>query len=151
MTNDQDHTKIIEPLAKFHARLDKEGRVAIPKVIRDALNLSKNDYVEVIIRKININYARREIRVLRQAYLITRLGAKGLIFLPAELKKEFELNEKDIVEVVLYGFYKFDELVSEKGRQLMTKIQSTGKWTELKPDDQLPGDKSMEHFTYVFV
>ena len=143
--------KIVEPLAKFHARLDKEGRVVIPKPIRDALNLTKNDYIEVVVRKIEIDHEKREIRILRQAYLITRLGTKGLIFLPSELKKQFDLKEKDIVEVVLYGFHKFDELVSEKGKQLMTKMQSVGKWSELKPEDKLPEDQSMEHFTYVFV
>jgi len=146
-----NQTKIIEPLAKFHARLDKEGRVAIPKAIRDAIGLDKNDYVEVIIRKIKIDRANRQIIVLRQAYLITRIGAKGLIFLPSDLKKQFDLHEKDIVEVVLYGFHKFDELVSEKGKQLLDKVQSVGKWSELKPEDKFPEDQSMEHFTYVFV
>ncbi len=143
--------KIIKPLAKFHARLDKEGRVAIPKAIRDALDLDKNDYVEVIIRKIEIDRVKRQIIVLRQAYLITRIGAKGLIFLPADLKKQFDLYERDIVEVVLYGFHKFDELVSEKGKLLMTKMQSVGKWSELTPDEQIPESLDMEHYTYVFV
>lgn len=119
--------QVIEPLAKFHAKLDKEGRVVIPKAIRDALGLDKNDYVEVIVRKIKIDKAKRQIIVLRQAYLITRIGTKGLIFLPADLKKQFELHERDIVEVVLYGFHKFDELVSEKGKQLLDKVQSVGK------------------------
>ena len=144
-------TEIAEPLAKFHARLDKEGRVAIPKAIRDALKLSKNDYVEVIIRQISIDYKTKKIHVLRQAYLITRLGAKGLIFLPAGLKKQFGLKEKDIVEIVLYGFHKFDELVSEKGKQLMDKMQSTGKWAELPPNQQPPRDELIEYFEYVFV
>lgn len=149
MTEEQQ--QVIEPLAKFHARLDKEGRVAIPKAIRDALGLDKNDYVEVIIRKIKIDRAKRQIIVLRQAYLITRIGTKGLIFLPADLKKQFELHERDIVEVVLYGFHKFDELVSEKGKQLLDKVQSVGKWSELKPNQQPPRVESMEYFSYVFV
>ena len=148
---DQDNAKIIEPLAKFHARLDKEGRVAVPKPIRDALNLSKNDYVEVIVRKIEIDHKAKQIRVLKQAYLITRLGAKGLIFLPSELKREFNLEEKEIVEIVLYGFHKFDELVSTKGKKLMEKMQSVGKWSEIQPGTQIPEDKNMEHYTYVFI
>ncbi|WP_297090880.1 AbrB/MazE/SpoVT family DNA-binding domain-containing protein [Thermococcus sp.] len=147
----EQEAKIIEPLAKFHARLDKEGRIAVPKAIRDALNLAKNDYIEVVIRKVEIDHTKREIRILRQAYLITRLGAKGLIFLPSELKKQFDLKEKDIVEVVLYGFHKFDELVSEKGKLLMTKMQSVGRWSELTPDEQIPESLDMEHYTYVFV
>ncbi|MBO8175210.1 MAG: AbrB/MazE/SpoVT family DNA-binding domain-containing protein [Thermococcus sp.] len=142
---------IVEPLAKFHARLDKEGRVAIPKAIRDALKLSKNDYVEVVVRKIEIDTERRQIKVLRQAYLITRIGSKGLIFLPSDLKKQFDLHEKDIVEIVLYGFHKFDELVSDKGKQLLNKMQSAGKWAELRPGQSPPKIESMEYFSYVFV
>lgn len=147
----EEQREIIEPLAKFHARLDKEGRVAIPKAIRDALELNKNDYVEVIIRKIEIDRTKRQIIVLRQAYLITRIGAKGLIFLPSDLKKQFDLHEKDIVEIVLYGFHKFDELVSKKGKQLLNKVQSVGKWSELKPNQQPPKVESMEYFSYVFI
>lgn len=139
-----------EPLAKFHARLDKEGRVAIPKTIREALNINKNDYVEVIVRKIEIDPETATIKVLKQGYLITRVGTRGLIFLPADLKKEFELHEKDIVEVLLLGYHKFDELVSEKGKQLLSKVQTSGKWLEIKPGELIPEDKIMKHFTYIF-
>jgi len=140
-----------EPLAKFHARLDKEGRVAIPKTIREALNISKNDYVEVIVRKIEIDPETATIRVLKQGYLITRVGTRGLIFLPADLKKDFELHEKDIVEILLLGYHKFDELVSEKGKQLLSKVQTSGRWIEVKSGELIPEDKIMKHFTYVFV
>jgi len=140
-----------EPLAKFHARLDKEGRIAIPKTVREALNINKNDYVEVIVRKIEIEPETAIIRVLKQGYLITRVGAKGLIFLPADLKRDFDLHEKDIVEVLLLGYHKFDELVSEKGKQLLSKVQTSGKWLEIKSGELIPEDKIMKRFTYVFV
>ena len=140
-----------EPLAKFHARLDKEGRVAIPKTIREALNIDKNDYVEILVRKIEIDPHSAVIRVLKQGYLVTRVGARGLIFLPADLKRDFNLKEKDIVEVLLLGYHKFDELVSEKGKKLLSKVQTSGKWVEVKPEELLPEDKIMKHFTYVFV
>ncbi len=140
-----------EPLAKFHARLDKEGRVAIPKTIREALDIDKNDYVEIIIRKIKIDPETATIKVLRQGYLITRVGTRGLIFLPSDLKKDFELHEKDIVEVLLLGYHKFDELVSEKGKQLLSKVQTSGRWIEVKSGELIPEDKIMKHFTYVFV
>jgi len=74
-----------------------------------------------------------------------------LIFLPSELKREFNLQEKEIVEIVLYGFHKFDELVSIKGKKLMEKMQSVGKWSEIRPGTQVPEDKNMEHYTYVFI
>ena len=140
-----------EPLAKFHAKLDKEGRVAIPKAIREALNIDKNDYVEVLVRKIEIHQETTTIKVLRQGYLITRVGAKGLIFLPADLKRDFDLHEKDIVEILLLGYHKFDELVSEKGKKLLSKVHTSGKWVEVKPEELIPEDKIMKHFTYVFI
>ena len=140
-----------EPLAKFHARLDKEGRVAIPKAIREALNINKNDYVEIIVRKIQIDSKNSTIKVLKQGYLITRVGARGLVFLPADLKRDFDLEEKDIVEILLLGYHKFDELVSEKGKKLLSKVQTSGKWVEVKPEEILPEDKIMKHFTYVFI
>lgn len=149
MTEEQQ--RVVEPLAKFHARLDKEGRVAIPKAIRDAFGLNKNDYVEVIIRKIEVDLNKKQVKVLRQAYLITRMGAKGLIFIPSDLKRQFDLHEKDIVEIILYGFHKFDELVSEKGKHLLNKMQSAGKWSELKPGELPPQIESIDYFSYVFV
>lgn len=140
-----------EPLAKFHARLDKEGRVAIPKAIREALNINKNDYVEIVVRKIQIDSKTSTIKVLKQGYLITRVGARGLVFLPADLKRDFGLNEKDIVEILLIGYHKFDELVSEKGKELISKVQTSGRWIEIKQGELIPEDKIMRHFTYVFV
>ncbi|NJE47838.1 AbrB family transcriptional regulator, partial [Thermococcus sp. GR7] len=90
-------------------------------------------------------------RVLKQGYLVARVGTKGLIFLPADLKRDFGLHEKDIIEVLLLGYHKFDELVSEKGKKLLSKVQASGKWIEVKQGELIPEDKIMRHFTYVFV
>jgi AbrB family looped-hinge helix DNA binding protein len=134
----------------FRASLIALG-IAIPKTIREALNIEKNDYVEVIVRKIKIDPEKSIIKVLKQGYLVARVGAKGLIFLPADLKRDFDLHEKDIIEVLLLGYHKFDELVSEKGKKLLSKVQTSGKWIEIKQDELIPEDKVMKHFTYVFV
>lgn len=141
---------IVEPLAKFHAKLDKEGRVTIPKAIREALGLKKNDYVEVIIRKINIDYKNQKIYVIMQAYLITRMGTKGILFLPKDLQREMDLQTKEVVEILLVGFHKFEELLSEKGKKLLTKSQNIGKWAILKPDQPFPHEPDMMYFVYVF-
>lgn len=54
--------------------------------------------------------------------MVVRVGVKGLIFFLVDFKCDFDFYEKDIIEVLLFGYYKFDELVSEKGKKLFLKV-----------------------------
>ena len=47
----EQSTKIIEPLAKFHTQVYRNGRIAIPKNERDYYGLDQHDIVELIVRK----------------------------------------------------------------------------------------------------
>ena len=113
-----------EPLAKFHARLDPKGRVLIPKSDREILGIESNDYVEVIIRKIQVDHDSMKISVLDRAFLIAKVGARGYFIIPTETRHLLNLDYGDIVEVFLLTFHKFDELISEKGKSLLSRIQT---------------------------
>lgn len=57
--------EIKELLVKFYVWFDKEGRIVIFKIIREVLNIEKNDYVEVIVCKIEINFEKLIIKVFK--------------------------------------------------------------------------------------
>ncbi|HHI00542.1 MAG TPA: AbrB family transcriptional regulator, partial [Thermococcus litoralis] len=38
-----------EPLAKFQAKVNKDGRITIPRPILETFGLKQNDYVKVLI------------------------------------------------------------------------------------------------------
>ncbi|WP_148290388.1 AbrB/MazE/SpoVT family DNA-binding domain-containing protein [Thermococcus litoralis] len=144
-------TETIEPLAKFHAKLNVEGRITIPSPTRELLGLNQNDYVEVIVRKIEVDHANQKIYVLKQAYLISRIGVNGTLFLPKDLQREMTLQPKELVEVLLVGLHRFDELLSPKGKLLLTKSQSIGKWAFIEPNQPLPREPYISYYSYVFI
>ena len=121
-----------EPLAKFQAKVNKDGRVTIPRPILETLGLKQNDYVKVLLRKIEISG--KTITVTAQAVLAVKIGKYGAITLPKKLIKEFELKENEAVEVIILDYYKFDELVSEKGKELLSRLQSRNNYKVLPTD-----------------
>jgi len=121
-----------EPLAKFQAKVNKDGRITIPRPILETFGLKQNDYVKVLIRKIEISD--KTIAVTAQAVLAVKIGRNGAITLPKKLMREFEIKENEPVEVVILDYYKFEELVSEKGRELLSRLQSRNNYKVLPTD-----------------
>ena len=121
-----------ESLAKFQAKVNKDGRVSIPRPILETLGLKQNDYVKVLLRKIEISD--KTITVTAQAVLAVKIGRNGAITLPKKLMREFEIKENEPVEIVILDYYKFEELVSEKGKELLSRLQSRNNYKVLPTD-----------------
>ncbi|MFA4647530.1 hypothetical protein P8X24_09820 [Pyrococcus kukulkanii] len=105
-TNKEQGKETREPLAKFQARIDRDGRLIIPRYIRDALNIEQGDYVKIILRKINVNLEERTIYVLNQAQVISKVGRKGAVHIPNDLRGDLNIQPDELVEVILLDFYK---------------------------------------------
>ena len=95
-----------EPLAKFQARLDKDGRLVIPRYIRDTLNILQGDYVKVIVRKIQIDFSERVVYVSGQRQVISKVGRKGAVYVPLDVRKQLNIEPDELIEIVLVDFYK---------------------------------------------
>lgn len=51
-----------------------------------------------------------------------KIGKYGVIIFLKKFVKEFELRENELVEVIILDYYKFEELVSEKGKEFLFKF-----------------------------
>jgi len=109
-----------EPLAKFHASINAKGQIVIPKKDREFLGLDKDDVVEVIVRK--VLKSESKLVITGVAYVMAKLSSKGLITIPQEVREELGITQDSIIEVLLVGFHKFDDLVSPKGKSLLSKL-----------------------------
>ena len=101
--------KIIEPLAKFHAKVSTKGRVAIPKETRALYELEYGDYLGLIIRKINPFTKLPE----KRAFLVVKLSSSGQIVVPKSLIENLNLEIGEIIEVLLIGIIKTREILSQ--------------------------------------
>lgn len=106
MTKEQ----IAEPLAKFHARVLYNGRIAIPENTRVRYGLGKGDWVEILLRKVEPNNG----PILGRGHFFARITNKGLITIPKGLRYELDINEKEIVEVFLLNFFKIETLLRKR-------------------------------------
>ncbi|MBC7108987.1 MAG: AbrB/MazE/SpoVT family DNA-binding domain-containing protein [Methanomassiliicoccales archaeon] len=113
--------EIIEPLAKFHSSINIKGQLVVPAKDRDVFGLNKGDYLEIIVRSFKV--VGGKLKILKRAYVVVRLSSKGLITIPEEVRKELNISPGDTVEILIVGYHKFDELVSEKGKQLLKLLQ----------------------------
>ena len=132
MTNEQ----ILEPLAKFHARLDPKGRVLIPKSDREVLGIEGNDYVEALVRKVEIDNESKTVRVLGSAFIIAKVGVRGYIVIPTNARLELGLSYGDPVEVLILTIHKFEKLISPKGKELMKRIQAFSQAKIMSPSEE---------------
>ncbi|ALM76226.1 AbrB/MazE/SpoVT family DNA-binding domain-containing protein [Thermococcus barophilus] len=102
--------QIIEPLAKFHARLDKDGRATIPKHVRAIFHIHQDDYVKATIRKINVDLGLKKIFILgEERDIIMRVGRGGTITIPQKVREKLQLTQGDLVEVSLLNVFKLKE------------------------------------------
>ena len=94
-----------EPLAKFQAKMNKDGRVSLPKQIKDVLGLESDDYLKVIVRKIKAEKDEGIIYVYGQEFAILRVGIRGYIVIPQKVRRQLELKPNDSVEIVILDYY----------------------------------------------
>ncbi len=94
-----------EPLAKFQARMNKDGRVSLPKQIKDVLGFESDDYLKVIIRKIKTEKSQGIIYVYGQEFAILRVGIRGYVVIPQKVRRDLNLKPNDSVEVVILDYY----------------------------------------------
>ena len=94
-----------EPLAKFQAKVNKDGRVSIPKQIKDVLGFESDDYLKVIIRKINAAKEEGIIYVHGQAFVVLRVGIRGYIVIPQKIRRDLGLKPNESVEIVILDYY----------------------------------------------
>ncbi|ALM74858.1 AbrB/MazE/SpoVT family DNA-binding domain-containing protein [Thermococcus barophilus] len=104
--------QIIEPLAKFHAEVDKYGRFTLPKATRKRYNIDQSDFVELIVRIIKEN------EILNRVHVLVRVAKDGKIYLPQKVVKEFSIEQDDILEVLLIRYFKIDDLLTEEARKI---------------------------------
>ncbi len=102
--------KTTEPLAKFHARILSNGRIAIPENTRLRYGFGKGDWVELLIRKVQLEGG----PILGRGHFFGRVTNKGLITLPKGLRTELGLKEKEIIEVIILDFFRIEALLKEK-------------------------------------
>ena len=94
-----------EPLAKFQAKMNKDGRVSLPKQIKDVLGFEPDDYLKVIVRKIRTDKEEGVIYVYGQEFAILRVGIRGYVVIPQKVRKQLELRPNDSVEIVVLDYY----------------------------------------------
>ena len=101
--------KIIEPLAKFHAKITRGGQFTFPLYTRIYHNLNVGDYVELIIR------AKRGDNILRGMF-IARVVDKGNITIPKGLRDAMGLGKDSIVEVIVVKAYRLNEILGDRAK-----------------------------------
>jgi AbrB family looped-hinge helix DNA binding protein len=116
---DTSEARVIEPLAKFHARVLYNGRIAIPENTRIRYGFGKGDWVEILIRKVEINGG----PVLGRGHFFARITNKGLITIPKGLRDELGILEKDIVEIILLDVIKVGAILQKKGVNMSKLIK----------------------------
>ncbi|KUH33917.1 hypothetical protein APY94_04085 [Thermococcus celericrescens] len=113
---EQDNTKIIEPLAKFHAQPTTKGRITIPKETRRVFGIEEGDYLELIVRKLD----QQTKKPTKRAVVIIKLNITGQGVIPAELIRKMDIKiKKDVLEILLVQFFKPEEVL--KGRIVFEK------------------------------
>ncbi|AEH25100.1 AbrB/MazE/SpoVT family DNA-binding domain-containing protein [Pyrococcus yayanosii] len=113
-----ENQQIIEPLAKFHAQVYRNGRIAIPKNERDYFGIDQHDIVELIIRKIENG------QIKGRGWFIAQLTVRGVLTIPLGLRKELDISDGDFVEVLLIGFIRIEDVVGERGLKIMRALRA---------------------------
>lgn len=90
------NAKIIEPLAKFHAKVHSQYRVTFPRETREAFNIQEKDYVVLIVRKIEGHPP----IPTKRALVVLKVSTNGVMVLPVELVKRFGISKGEIIEIL---------------------------------------------------
>lgn len=119
--------KIIEPLAKFHAETDTQGRFYLPKATCKRYNIHINDYVELLVRFLNEN------SITFRAHVFVRVASNRLIHLPKALREQAN-GDRRLIEVLLINHYTPDDLLSPIGKTILNLFKS--KYRVLSPEEE---------------
>ncbi len=118
-----------EPLAKFHAQVYKNSRIAIPSNEREHFGLDKHDIVNLVIRKVIGG------RIIGRGQFWAQLTVHGRLTIPNGLRAELDIKEGDQVEVLLIDFIKLKNKVGDKAYQLFQAVKS-GKYFIIDEDEE---------------
>ena len=114
----KEQQQVIEPLAKFHAQVYRNGRIAIPKNERDYFGIDQHDIVELIIRKIE------EDKIVGRGWFLAQLTVRGVLTIPLGLRKELDISDGDFIEVLLLSFIRIEDVIGEKGLKIMRILRA---------------------------
>ena len=112
-----DQPKIIEPLAKYPAKVMIQGRITLISTIREYYHIDLGDFIEVIIRKPSSEETSR-------GHFLARVYDKGYMTIPKGLRDELGIQKGDFVEVLIIDILKPAELLGEKAKLLKGVIRS---------------------------
>ncbi len=118
-----------EPLAKFHAQVYKNGRIAIPSNEREHFGLGKHDIVSLIVRKYKGE------KIIGRGQFWAQLTIHGRLTIPNGLRQQLNIREGDHVEVLLVDFIKLKNKVGDKAYQLFQAVNS-GKYFIINEDEE---------------
>ena len=107
-----------EPLAKFHAQVYRNGRIAIPKNERDYYSLDQHDIVELIVRKYEGD------KITGRGWFLAQLTVNGKLTIPQGLRHELNILEGEFIEVLLIGFIRIEDVIGESGLKIMKSLRS---------------------------
>ena len=94
-----------EPLAKFHAKITRGGQFTFPYYTREYYDLSIGDFVEFIVRAKDVDL---------RGLFIARLGDKGAITIPKEIRQELSIKQGDIVELIVVKVYRLKDILGDR-------------------------------------
>jgi len=118
-------TKVVEPLAKFHAKVTRGGQFTFPLWTRVYHELDVGDYVELVIR------VKGGGDVLRGLF-VARLVDKGNITIPKGLRDEMGIKKDTVVEVLVVRAYRLKDLLGDRSE--LIKQLSLTKYKLLTPE-----------------
>ena len=98
-------TEIAEPLAKFHAKVTRGGQFTFPYYTREYYGLSMGDFVEFIVRAKDTNL---------RGFFIARLGDKGAITIPKEVRQGLNIKQGDVVELIVVKVYRLKDILGDR-------------------------------------
>jgi len=116
MTENQE--RIVEPLAKFHAKVSTKGRVAIPKETRALYEIQYNDFVILSVRKVDTKAK----RPIKRALMLGKVSTSGQTVIPKQLQEDLGIHVGEIVEIALMGVI--------KTRQFLLRLKLPQKYLE---------------------
>ncbi len=119
----------VEPLAKFHAQVYRNGRIAIPANEREYFGLNKHDIVNLIIRKLEGD------KIIGRGQFWAQLTIHGRLTIPNGLRQKLNISEGDHVEVLLVDFIKIQEKLGDREYYLFQAIRD-GKYFILDPEEE---------------
>jgi len=123
--------KIVEPLAKFHAETDTQGRFYLPKATCKRYNIHINDYVELLVRFFDESNS-----ITFRAHVFVRVASNRLIHLPKALREQAN-GDRRLIEVLLIAHYTPNDLLSPIGKTVLSLFKSKYRVLSLEEEKQI--------------